>query len=383
MIDPDVPDNRSDPKGGEMPATVREVMELMEVIAPRRFAEPGDPVGLHAGDPRARVRKLLCTLDADAGAVRAARRGRCQMIVAHHPRFYRPLPDLDERKPLGRLAAEIARAKLAVFSAHTNLDTAPGGVNDCLAEAAGLGEARPLVRSIADPLEKLVAFVPPSHLDAVRRAVCDAGAGAMGEYTDCTFRTPGTGTFRPSAQATPYLGERQAFTEVEELRLESILPASARERVIAALRAAHPYEEPAFDILSMPLAERTGLGRTGPLRKPVTLAGLARRLKRATGGGPVLVYGDPKAKAATCATWAGAGCRVGPALEAGVDALVTGEIGHHDLERLAAAGVGVVVLGHGPSEALVLEPLAASLREGLPEVSVEVYADNVPVPTVA
>ncbi len=366
-----------------MPATVRDVMEIMEAIAPARLAQPGDPVGLHAGAPDARVRKLLCTLDADAGAVAAARAGKCRMIVAHHPRFYRPLPDLDERKPLGRLAAEIARARLAVFCAHTNLDTAPGGVNDCLAEAAGLAEPEALVASVADPLEKLVVFVPPSHLDAVRRAICDAGAGMLGDYTDCTFRTPGTGTFRPSAEATPYLGEREAFTEVEELRLESILPASAREGVLAALRAAHPYEEPAFDVLSMPLARRTGLGRVGPLAKPVTLAGLARRLKTATGGGPVLVYGDPKMTVRTAATWAGAGCRPDPVLAAGVEALVAGELSHHDLEPLAAEGVGAIVLGHGPSEAVVLEPLAASLREGLPGVTVEVYTDNVPLPTVA
>ncbi len=361
-----------------MSARVRDVMAMMERIAPAWLAAEGDRVGLHAGDPARKVRRVLVALDATQTAVRAARERKCQMIVTHHPRFFRPLETLDESTPMGALAAAIVRAKLAVFCAHTNLDAAPGGVNDALAELVGLAETRPIRTQAEDEWRKLVVFVPESHVEAVRTAVCAAGAGAIGEYTDCSFCTAGVGTFRGAEATRPYVGTAGRFEEAEEWRLETVLTEHVQSAVVRALLAAHPYEEPAFDLYPLEAADAFGCGRVGALQRPLTLGTLARRLKQATGSTATRALGARGQKWTHVAVWSGAGCPIDTILGLGVDGLVVGEIGYHETEWLEAAGIGCIALGHGPCEAIVLPRVAESLREGLPDVEVEVFADGTP-----
>ncbi len=334
----------------------------------------GDPIGLHAGDPGSRVRKILVSLDAGMRAIEHAVKNKCQMLVTHHPRFYQPLKNLDETTPMGELATTIARGGLAVYCAHTNLDTAPGGVNDVLAHMVGLETGIPISIHARDPMLKLVVFVPDSHLHVVREAMCDAGAGIIGEYDDCSFRTAGIGTFRGSADSNPYLGMAGKFEEAEEWRLEVILPQSSRASVEQALRREHPYEEPAFDLYRLARSDEFGLGRVGELAKPATLGRLARKLKRKCGAQSVQVLGDADKPLKRVAVWSGGGCPAQDIISLNVDAVILGEAGYHDLELLEQAKVACVALGHGPCEEIVLEPLAENLRQALPGIKVEVLA---------
>lgn len=354
------------------PTSVADVELLMDAIAPRRLACPGDPIGLQAGSRRTPVRKILLALDATSAAVAAAIKGRYDLLLTHHPLFFKGLKNLNEDHNASALAAEIARAKLAVFSAHTNLDAAPGGVNDVLADLAGMAaERRPVEITYREPLLKLAVFVPESHLAQVQEAVCDAGAGTIGEYTECTYRVAGTGSFRPGAGANPYIGSRGEVEEVAEWRLETVLPESAEKSVVRALLEAHPYEEPAYDIFTLRREVLHGIGRTGRLNKPVALKTLARRIKTATGCEGAVLLGADNLQVEKLTVWGGSGVGAGTILATGAQAVICGELSYHEAATLQERGVGMIVLGHGPSEQAVLPRLADNLREGLPGVTVD------------
>lgn len=358
--------------------TVKQIIEVMERIAPPWMACEGDPTGLQAGDPAGRVRRLMVTLDATLPVIRFALQHGAEMIITHHPRFYQGLKNLDESSFLGRIGAEIARARLAIYSAHTNLDVAPGGVNDCLAHVIGLEATAPLQIVAHDPLLKMAIFVPPSHLHAVREAVAQAGAGVIGEYTECSFRTSGIGSFRGSDASSPFLGQAGRYEEVEEWRLEVLLTQSIRSTVEAALRKAHPYEEPAYDLYRLDDAKRYGLGRVGHLRRPEVLRTLAKRIQRAISAPSVGVLGNPQRKIERLAVWSGGGCPVENVATSGVDALVVGEIRYHDLEILEEAHIACIAVGHASSEMVVLSPLAERLQKEFPHVAVSIHREGHP-----
>jgi len=361
-----------------MPTKVRDVIDLMEIIAPPWMAIKGDPIGLHTGNPDTRIKNIMVALDASHAAVKEAKQKRCQMLVVHHPRFYHPLKNLDESTSMGARAAEIVRAKLAVYCAHTNLDVAPGGVNDTLADLVGLIKIQPISQDINDPMLKLVVFVPDSHLQTVRNEICTAGGGIIGEYCDCSYRSQGIGSFRGSDISKPYLGNSGQFEEVEEWRLEILLTKSIRPQIESALRRTHPYEEPAFDIYLLANNTHYGLGRIGQLKRPVSLKTLARRLKKDTKAPGTLVLGEQNRKVSRIAVWSGSGCPVKTVIANQAETLVTGEIGYHDTEILNDAGVSCIMLGHGPCEDIILPGLAENLRQGLADITVHEYREAVP-----
>jgi dinuclear metal center YbgI/SA1388 family protein len=361
-----------------MAATVRDVIGTMEAIAPPWMRYPDDPIGLHAGHPDWKVRRLLLALDATLAVVREAKKRQCEMLITHHPRFYRPLKNLDESEPMGAVAAEIARAKLAVYCAHTNLDVAPGGVNDILADLAGMGQERePMAPVAKDRFFKLATFVPEGHVETVRKALCDAGAGVIGEYSDCSFRTAGIGTFRGSAGTKPYLGKAGQFEEAQEWRLEVLLQESLCAAVKAALQQSHPYEEPAYDLYPLHDKKTYGQGRMGLLKRPTKLGLLARKVKKATGSPGTLVLGKATKSVQKVGVWSGSGFRPEHAQGLALDAVILGEIDYHSCEVLEQVNTACIALGHGPCEEVVLPWLAENLRNALPNITVMVTTKGV------
>ncbi|MDR2391268.1 MAG: Nif3-like dinuclear metal center hexameric protein [Planctomycetota bacterium] len=345
---------------------VRDVVAAMERIAPPGLALSGDPAGLHAGDLETPVRRILVSLDASYDALRRAKRDRCGMLVVHHPLFYRGLKSLAENDPAGRLATTVARSGFAVYSAHTCLDLAEGGVNDCLARTAGLAETTIMQPIKGEKLLKLAVFTPVSSIEKVRRALCSAGAGHIGRYSDCTFRVRGTGTFRCGSGTKPFQGRPGSFEEADEYRLETVFGEFSADRVIDAMLAAHPYEEVAYDLYPLQGQARTyGFGRVGELSEPEFLAPLAGRLARTVGSGMAQYRGNPRRLVRRLAVWAGGGIDVKSAIDSRADALAAGEIGYHDGETLTDAGLALITLGHGYSEYPVLRPLAGRLEKEL------------------
>lgn len=373
------------------------VVGLLEDIAPLRYAESWDNVGLllaplgdrlDASAPPSVRRALLC-VDLTDAVLDEALAGGVDLVVAYHPPLFRPVKRLRPAVPGERRLIALARAGVAVYSPHTALDAAPAGVNDWLASGLGAGEIRPLQQSEAlDPaLElKLVTFVPAEHVDEVAAALSTAGAGVIGEYGECSSRAATTGTFRGSAASNPRVGERQKLETVAEVRLEMVCPKSALVRVAEVMRDVHPYEEPAWDVY--PLAPRPvlgfGVGRRVTLAEPVPLTTLVERLKLHVGRRSLRVAASSHHRAGSlvhhAAVCAGSG---GSVLEhaGSVDVVVTGELSHHAVLDKLASGSSVILCEHSSSERGFLSVLARKLSE-LAGPSVEVVlsaADREPL----
>ncbi|MCD8350373.1 MAG: Nif3-like dinuclear metal center hexameric protein [Planctomycetaceae bacterium] len=351
--------------------TVQTVIDALEAFAPPSLALPDDRprIGLHSGVRDGSVKKVGLVVDATLGALEAAKKKGAEMIIAHHPRFYRGCNSVSPHDPNGQRAVAIIQSGIAVYSAHTNLDIAPGGTNDCLANAVGLNVHKILMETSVERAVKLAVYVPKTHIDAVREALDDAGAGAIGNYSGCSFRSAGIGTFRAGPDTTPFLGKPGEFEEADEYKLETVVEARHRDRVVKAMLAAHPYEEVAYDIYELKNRVQTyGLGRWGELPATETVSDLAARVATATGSTMTQYSGKGKRKVRWCAVWAGAGAPVDQLAREQCDVVVTGEIGHHEVETLNDFGVDVITVGHGFSEELVLKPLAVELRRALPDV---------------
>ena len=244
--------------------TVADIARLIEELAPPQYGVPGDPGGLQLGEAQTEVRRILVALDLTGAVLDQAVAIGAGMIVLHHPPIFHPLTDLRRDRPHSSLLLRAAAEGVAVFAWHTALDSAPGGINDWLAVRLGLAGATPLLETGREKLYKVAVFVPAGYEDAVRRAMGDAGAGHIGQYSHCTFATQGTGTFRALPGATPFLGRVGELERAAEFRLETIAPAPRLPGVLSAMLAIHPYEEVAYDVY--PLENQGppgGLGRIG------------------------------------------------------------------------------------------------------------------------
>jgi dinuclear metal center YbgI/SA1388 family protein len=353
---------------------VADVARAMEAIAPARYAAAWDNVGLLVGDPAAEVARVLLAIDCTRGVLGEAVRTSSGAVVAYHP----PIFDAQKRFIAGSMAYEAARSGVAVYSPHTALDVAPGGTNDVLADAIGMSERAPL-RAVAssDGRQKLVTFLPVEHVEAVAAALAAAGAGTIGKYTSCSFRTVGTGTFFGEAGAAPVVGAAGRLEHFGEVRLEMVVPGGRAASVVEALRAAHPYEEPAFDLLSLASAPSgLGFGRVGGLA-PTTVGEVVERMKTSLGVPHALVVGAldrPVSRAAVCA--GSGGDLVVDALREGAHVFVTGELRHHDALRAVAEGMGVICVLHSASERAALPRLAEQLAARLPGLDVALSAED-------
>ncbi|HIE51827.1 MAG TPA: Nif3-like dinuclear metal center hexameric protein [Armatimonadetes bacterium] len=347
---------------------VREVVEWLNRLAPPELAEDWDNVGLLVGDPTAPVSKVLVTLDITEAVLAEAVEHRCELVLAHHPLIFRPLRRVRADDPTGRLVRFAVRHDLHVLVAHTNLDRAPLGTSEALAQRLNLQEVRVLSPATQAGDYKLVVFVPPEAVDQVLQAMSEAGAGRIGAYSHCTFRTPGTGTYRPLPGAQPYAGTVGQLEQAEEYRLETVVPRLALGRVVAAMKEAHPYEEVAYDVYRLEnCATPVGTGRLGRLVKPQPLEDFAAEVKERLKATSCRLVGDPQRPIRTVAVVGGSGASFLDAAErAKADVLVTGDVRHHDAWHARALGLAVIDPGHYATERPMVSFLAARLREDCP-----------------
>ena len=353
-----------------MPA-LSEVLAALDRWYDPRWAEPWDAVGLVCGDPSADVERIVLAVDAVPTTVFETLDASAQLLLTHHPLLLTPVHGVPASDPKGALVHQLIRGGAAHFVAHTNADVAVDGVSDALAGVLGLHDTAPLAPSAGEPFDKLVVFVPTASAPALIDALAAAGAGRYANYDRCAWSATGTGTFRPLAGANPAIGSVGAVAEVAETRVEMIVPAGARGAVVAALRQAHPYEEPAFDLLAqVSLPGPRGTGRVGTLAAPMSLreflAHVAASLPATAAG--VRAAGDPDRLVETVAVCGGSGASYADAARAsGADAYVTADLKHHPtLEATAERGPEAMALidaAHWATEAPWLDVLAAKLRE--------------------
>ncbi len=351
--------------------SVARIAEAVERIAPLALAEEWDNCGLQAGDPEAEAIRVLVALTPLPEAFDEAEEKGADFLLFHHPLIFRSLNSMVTSSYPGDLLARAIRNRLAVYAAHTSYDAAPAGVSVALARALGLGG--PLrVLSPRGALRKLVVFVPEENVDAVAKALAGAGAGVIGDYTECTFRTRGTGTFRGGDETNPYLGEKGRLEEVAEVRMETLVPAHALQRSVEAATAAHPYEEMALDVYPVEGSpEGCGYGRLGTLPDPLTAGELRDHVSESLGF-PSHLVADAGRRIETIAALGGSGGSFIPeAAASGAHAFVTGDVDYHDALLAESLGLTVIDAGHAATELPSLEPLALRLAE-LVDVPVEV-----------
>jgi putative NIF3 family GTP cyclohydrolase 1 type 2 len=256
---------------------VGDLLSALDAWFDPRWAEPWDAVGLVCGDPDVPATRVLLAIDAVPATVVEAQALDAQLLITHHPLLLTAVHGVPASDPKGALVHRLIRGGVAHFVAHTNADVADPGVSDALADRLGLHELSPLQPQSEQPIDKLVTYVPTDAAEQLIDALAAAGAGRLGDYERCAWTTTGTGTFLPRDGARPALGAVGAVERVGETRIEMVVPTALRLQVIAALRSAHPYEEPAFDLLTMsPLPSRRGSGRVGQLERAMTLAEFTR-----------------------------------------------------------------------------------------------------------
>jgi dinuclear metal center YbgI/SA1388 family protein len=349
-----------------------EIIQLFEQFSPKSLAMEGDKIGLQVGRLNKKVDRVMIALDVLEDVIDEAIEKNVQLIIAHHPIIFRPLKNVLTDTTQGRMVEKLLKHDIAVYAAHTNLDVAKGGVNDLLATALELQEPEVLVPTFDTKLKKLVVFVPASHAEEIRNVLGKAGAGFIGNYSHCTFSTSGTGRFLPGENTNPFVGHPGQLEEVDEIRIETIIPEPLLKKAITAMIKAHPYEEVAYDVYPTEnKGEVLGLGRIGKVSE-MTLGEFAEKVKTALDVERVRVVGDLALKVRKVAVLGGDGNKYFMnAKFKGADVYVTGDIYYHTAHDAMMQGLNMIDPGHNV-EKVMKKGLTAALQKMCREEGYEV-----------
>lgn len=329
---------------------IKEIIQVIEQLAPLPLQEEYDNSGLQCGDPNREAIGVLLAIDVTEDVIEEAIALGCNLIISHHPIAFRPFRSLTGRNYVERSMIMAIRNDVALYAAHTNLDNAQGGVNYKLAEMLELQNVKILLPK-DNSLLKFVTTVPLLHAESVRNALFNAGAGHIGNYDSCSYNLTGEGTFRPGVGSNPFVGEAEKLHFEQEVRIETVLPVMRKEEVLRALLAVHPYEEPVYDLY--PIANewgQHGSGVVGVLPEPMPEQEFLYLLKDIFNLPTIShtkLQGREIRDVAICG---GSGAFLIPrAVSYGADAFVTGEVKYNDYydaeDRLLLA-----VVGHYESE---------------------------------
>src|SRR5690625_1433380 len=257
------------------------LFKAMEKWAPLQLAYEWDNVGLQIGSYDQQAKKVMITLDVLESVVDEAIEKDVNLIIAHHPLFFKSITDVNIDSPKGKVIQKLIKHDITVYAAHTNLDIAHGGVNDLLSDALQLQNKSHLIKTSATSLYKLVVYVPDTHVEKVRQALGDNGYGHIGDYSHCSFNTDGTGTFKPLEGTDPFIGEQDSIAYVNETKIETVVKEADLQKALQVVKAHHPYEEVAYDIYKLVQEDETfGLGVVGMLLENMTLKELCHKVKQ-------------------------------------------------------------------------------------------------------
>jgi dinuclear metal center YbgI/SA1388 family protein len=349
---------------------INEIISFLESGAAPSLQEHYDNAGLITGDSSWECSGIICALDATEEVIREAIGKNCNMVVAHHPIVYAGLKKINGKNYVERTVIRAIKNDIAIYAIHTNLDNIADGVNGKIAAMLELQNT-----SVLEPkeqsLRKLFTFVPTEKAAAVRQAIFDAGAGQIGNYSECSFNTEGTGTFKAGKGAKPYVGELDKQHQEKETKVEIVFPSFAEKAIIHALRSAHPYEEVAYDIV--PLSNKhpgIGSGMIGILPEPITEKLFLEKI-RDIFKVPLIRHtaflGKPVLKVAVCG---GAGSfLISKALAAKADVFVSSDIKYHEFFE-ANGQMLICDIGHYESEQFTIDLLAQLLQQKFPNFAV-------------
>lgn len=332
--------------------TIKEFMTVYESFVPKNLAIGKDPIGLHFGHPNQEITKMMTTLDVRPEVVQEAIENDVDFILAHHPPIFKPVARFDESDPQQKMYSDIIRHNIGVYASHTNLDVVDGGMNDWLAEALKLKNIRQLSSTTRTPFFKLTVFVPLDGLSAVLSAAHEAGAGQVDDdYEDVSYAVKGKGRFTPIGEANPTIGNIGDKEVVEEERIEMLVKEADISQVIQAIKEAHPYEVPVYDIYKLEYAgDQQGIGRVGELENEMPLKEFIDYVSKTfdvSGLRYVQPINEGDVQVKTVAICGGdGGSFYKDVLKAKADVYITGDVYYHTAHDMQAAGLTVIDPGH-------------------------------------
>ncbi|MBI1770443.1 MAG: Nif3-like dinuclear metal center hexameric protein [Bacteroidetes bacterium] len=342
--------------------TIKNVTDHLESLAPRSYQEDYDNSGLLTGDSSAPVKGVLVTLDCIEEVVDEAIQNNCNLIVAHHPIIFRGLKRITGQNYVERTIIKAIKNDIAIYAVHTNLDNVHAGVNKKIAEKIGLKNLK-ILKPRKDTLSKLVTFIPRENAGDVLNALHKAGAGNIGDYKNCSFQVAGEGTFKPTGDAQPYIGQTNQLERVDEIRAEVIFPGYITHKVLRALKESHPYEQVAYYLSRLENEnQEVGSGMVGELDKAIEpfefLAGLKKQMNV-----KIIRHTQPTKEVKKVAVCGGAGSFLLPsAVAQGADVFVSADFKYHEFFD-ADGKIMIADIGHYESEQFTKDLLAEVLRE--------------------
>lgn len=347
---------------------VSDVLDVLETIAPHRFAVSWDKVGLQVGNRETPVEKAVVSLDRSMGAIHYAMESDAQLLLTHHPLIFDPISTVTSDTYEGRAIQKLIYYGISHICAHTNWDAAPGGINDVLASIFRLQDVRTFGSSSGGQDFKIVVFAPLEASERIVDACARVGAGSIGKYTRCAFQGSGTGTFEAPEDSSPAVGNAGERSAVEEVRIEMICPSHLVALTTKAIREVHPYEEPAIDIYPLKPSKGQQGGRIGQLADAMSLRDFST-LADAELKTRSLTWGDPNKLIQTVAVVGGAADgEWRSAQAAGADILVTGEVKQHVALEASESGFGIMAAGHYATEHPGTTVLGQRMAELVPSV---------------
>ncbi len=347
-----------------------ELTAYLEELAPLAYQENYDNSGLLTGSPDMEIKQALVSLDCTEAVLDEAISQGCNLVISHHPIVFKGLKRFTGNTYVERVVTMAIKHDIAIYAIHTNLDNVTGGVNTCIAQRLGLQQTTILAPK-AGLLHKLVVFTPKSHAASVRDAVFAAGAGHIGNYSECSFNITGTGTFRAGDEADPFVGTRGEQHQEEEIRMETVFPADRTKRVLKAMLEAHPYEEVAFDLYPLQNSHSgAGSGMVGNLPEPMKETDFLALLKERLGATVIrhtALRGRPVRRVAVCG--GAGGFLLQDAIRAGADFFVTADYKYHEFFD-ADGKIVIADVGHFESEQFTQDLLLEIIQKKFPNFAI-------------
>ncbi|TYQ15560.1 UNVERIFIED_CONTAM: dinuclear metal center YbgI/SA1388 family protein [Acetivibrio alkalicellulosi] len=355
----------------------KDIIKFMEIYAPSNLAEDYDNVGLIIGGRDNEIKRIMVCLDVTTKVVDKAVEKSINLIISHHPLIFKGLKRINEDDIKGEIIHKLIKNNIGVYCAHTNLDVADGGINEYLAKTLELSDIKNLKNYKTESLYKVVVFVPEESVDLVRQSMSSKGAGWIGNYSDCTFMTKGTGTFNPLEGSNPYIGSKHKLEHVEEIRLETIVPKNKLNGVINAMIKAHPYEEVAYDVYQLNMDGKSyGFGKIGMLKEPISFHDFIKSVKEKLDIKNLRVIGRVEKDIEKVAVFCGSYDEgLNHMVKSKADILVTGDVKYHNAMDMVQMEMCVIDAGHFNTEKIVVPMLVDVLSKEFSQI--DIMSNNV------
>ena len=356
----------------------QKILYLLEQLAPKKYAENWDNVGLLLGNEEVGIDKVMVVLDVTELVVEEAIEKNVDLIISHHPLIFKGMKNITDRTHKGRMIRKLIKNDIHVYAAHTNLDITNNGLNDYLAGLLGLEDLSILDISGSETYYKFMTSVPLDNVETVEEALFKAGAGRVGNYSECNFKVKGQGSFRPLEGANPSIGSIGTRERVEEISIETVVAAKDLDKCVRALLKSHRYETPAYSVFKMEnLQASYGLGRVGRYSQPMSGEDFVLNLKATLGGGLVKVAGRLPKSVKKVGLCTGAGSDfIHAAKRRGCDVYVTGDVKYHEAQLADELGMCIIDAGHYETENIYMAYLKEYLREKCLDKNYEVKIIN-------